>query len=839
MSRNETFFNVIRLIILKVEILNRKPYVSKDQSCCHSIHPQEAEKLTDPVCGMSVNKDAKHHTEYNGQWFGFCCEGCLTKFTKGPELYLSDEPRPEPIAIAGAKYICPMCPGIESDGPDICSKCGMALEPETFVPPETHTDYICPMHPDVVEDKPGSCPICGMALESRTVVLEEGNSELDDMSRRFNISLIFTVPLFIIAMSEMVVGSSILQLVSAKTLQWVQLLLAAPVVLWAGWPFFERAVQSVKSWNLNMFTLIGLGVSVAWLYSLVAVLVPSIFPQSMLSEHGAVAVYFEAAAVIITLVLLGQVLELKARGQTNKAIHLLLGLSPSTAKRVNAEGVEEDVPLEDVQVGDVLRVRPGEKVPVDGVVLDGNSSIDESMVTGEPIPSEKMVGDAVVGGTVNGTGSFTLTAQRVGGETLLSQIIQMVSNAQRSRAPIQRVADVVASWFVPIVVSVSVITFIAWYTLAAEHALALGVVNAVAVLIIACPCVLGLATPMSIMVGMGRGASMGVLIKDAEMLETLEKVDTLVVDKTGTLTEGKPSVVAFETLDGIDENQALILAASLEKVSEHPLAEAVVRAAQEHVLHDVIDFDSTPGKGVFGVVNGQHILLGNALFLEDKSIDISGLLALQQARESNAETALFMAIDGKATGVLYLKDEIKNSTAEAIQQLHDSGIKVVMLTGDQQGAAEQVAKKLHIDDYRAGVLPAEKANVVKELQAQGHIVAMAGDGVNDAPALAQANVGIAMGNGSDIAIESTGVILVKGDLRGIVRAQKLSKATMKNIRQNLVFAFLYNSLGVPIAAGVLYPFFGLLLSPMLAAAAMSLSSVSVIGNALRLKKVRL
>ena len=808
-------------------------------SCCHSNESKGIKELVDPVCGMTVTKEAKHHTEYNHQWFGFCCEGCLTKFTKDPEFYLSDDPRPELAAIPGAKYICPMCPGIESDGPDICSKCGMALEPETFVPPETHTDYICPMHPDVVEQEPGLCPICGMSLEARTVVLEEDNPELDDMSRRFKISLIFTVPLFIIAMSEMVVGDAILQLMSAQALQWVQLFLAAPVVLWAGWPFFERAVQSVKSWNLNMFTLIGLGVTVAWLYSLVAVLAPTMFPETMHNSHGVVAVYFEAAGVIITLVLLGQVLELKARGQTNKSIHLLLGLTPSTARRVDENGNEEDVPLENVVVGDLLRVRPGEKVPVDGILVEGNSSIDESMVTGEPIPTEKMAGDSVVGGTVNGTGSFVFKAQRVGGETLLSQIIQMVSEAQRSRAPIQRVADVVASWFVPIVVSISVITFFAWYLLAEDYALSLAIVNAVAVLIIACPCALGLATPMSIMVGMGRGASMGVLIKDAAVLEVMEKVDTLVVDKTGTLTEGKPSVANVKVLANLSKKDALLLAASLEKVSEHPLAEAVVRAAKGEKLFDVSDFEATPGKGVSGTVNKQTVLLGNMRFLEEKGVDVNALHALQAARDSNGETPLYMAVDQHPAGIFFLKDEIKASTHEAIKQLHDSGIKVLMLTGDQEGAAEQVAKQLNIDDYKADVLPAEKADVVKALQAKGHIVAMAGDGVNDAPALAQADVGIAMGNGSDIAIESTGVVLVKGDLNGIVRAQKLSKATMKNIRQNLVFAFLYNSLGVPVAAGVLYPFLGVLLSPMLAAAAMSLSSVSVIGNALRLKSVRL
>jgi len=809
--------------------------MDKKQICCDASSGSVVDELKDPVCGMSVTAEAKHHTMYKEQWYGFCCDGCLKKFSKDPEVYLSAKPRPEPVVVEGAKYICPMCPGIESDGPDICSKCGMALEPEAFIPPSTQTDYICPMHPEMVAEQPGNCPSCGLALEERTVVLEEGNPELDDMKRRFNISLFFTLPLFVIAMSDMLMGKSLFGLVSASAAQWVQLVLAAPVVLWAGFPFFERAVQSVRSWNLNMFTLIGLGVTVAWIYSLVAVTMPSIFPATMLNEESVVAVYFEAAAVIITLVLLGQVLELKARGQTNKAIHLLVGLSPNTARRVSHCGKEEDVVLDDVMVGDLLRVRPGEKIPVDGDIVEGNSAIDESMVTGEPIPVEKLAGDRVVGGTVNGTGAFVFKAQRVGGETLLAQIIQMVSEAQRSRAPIQRVADVVAAWFVPIVVSVSIITFFAWYLLATEYALGLAVVNAVAVLIIACPCALGLATPMSIMVGMGRGASMGVLIKDAAVLEVMEKIDTLVVDKTGTLTEGKPSVVSIKTRGVINEESALILAASLEKVSEHPLAEAVVRAAEGETLFDVTDFAATPGKGVSGRVNKQTVLLGNQRFLEENNIDITDLTRLC----SGAETPLYMAVDAQAAGVFLLKDEVKSTTADAITQLRENGINVVMLTGDQQGAAEQVAKQLGIDDFRAGVLPAEKAEFVKELQAAGHLVAMAGDGVNDAPALAQADVGIAMGNGSDVAIESTSVVLVKGDLRGIIRAKKLSQATMGNIRQNLVFAFLYNSLGVPVAAGVLYPFFGLLLSPMLAAAAMSLSSVSVIGNALRLKHTKL
>ncbi|MFT6624552.1 MAG: Cu+-exporting ATPase [Cycloclasticus sp.] len=810
--------------------------MKEKMDCCGASDVAASQvQLKDAVCGMVVSEDTPHHTSYKQQWYGFCCEGCLNKFNKDPEVYLSGSSQPEPIA--GATYICPMCPGVESEGPAICPKCGMALEPESFVPPAIRTEYTCPMHPEVVEDEPGLCPKCGMSLEPRTVVLDEKNPELDDMTWRFKVSLLFTLPLFLIAMSEMLVGDLFLRLASAKTMLWVQLVLAAPVVMWAGWPFFERAVQSIKTWNLNMFTLIGLGVSVAWLYSLVAVLAPGIFPASMLSSQGVIPVYFEAAAVIITLVLLGQVLELGARGQTNKAIHLLLGLSPTTARRVNEQGEEEDVPLQDIRVGDVLRVRPGEKIPVDGKLLEGNSSVDESMVTGEPMPVEKLVNDPVVGGTLNGTGSFLFTAERVGGETLLSQIIQMVSEAQRSRAPIQKVVDVVASWFVPIVVGISVITFLAWYFLSTEQALAMAVVNAVAVLIIACPCALGLATPMSIMVGMGRGATMGVLIKNAEVLELMEKVDTLVVDKTGTLTAGKPSLVGIKVTRDFDDKMILKLAASLEKASEHPLAEAVVRAAVEQKLFDVSDFESTPGKGVAGTVDGQKVLLGNLTFLEDNQIDAQALEVFVGDSFQGA-TPLYMALNQRAAGVLFLKDEIKASTPEAVRQLHENGIKIVMLTGDQHGAAEHVAKQLGIDEFRAGVLPAQKAEMVKELQAAGKVVAMAGDGVNDAPALAQADVGIAMGNGSDVAIESTGIILVKGDLRGIVRAQQLSRATMRNIKQNLVFAFLYNSLGVPIAAGVLYPFFGLLLSPMIAAAAMSLSSVSVIANALRLKKVR-
>lgn len=819
--------------------------MTEKHACCGTKETAESNQsalvaeLKDPVCGMPVQADAKHHTNYQDQWYGFCCEGCLNKFVNDPEFYLSDEPRPVAEAISGAKYICPMCPGVESDGLDICPKCGMALEPETFTPPPSKVEYSCSMHPEVVQEGAGLCSICGMALEASTVFEQEENPELVDMERRFKLSLIFTVPLFIIAMSEMFPSPPFLALFSATTLQWLQLALASPVILWAGWPFFERAVQSVKTWNLNMFTLIGLGVSVAWVYSLVAVLLPLLFPSDMQNIHGVIPVYFEASSVIITLVLLGQVLELRARSQTNDAVRKLLGLSPTTARVVNQQGGEEDVLLGKIVIGNILRVRPGEKIPVDGVLVGGKSSVDESMVTGEPIPVEKVVDDQLVGGTVNGTGSFLMRAEHVGSETLLAQIIVMVSEAQRSRAPIQHLADVVASWFVPIVVSISLITFVAWYSLAAEHALALAVVNAVAVLIIACPCALGLATPMSIMVGMGRGASSGVLIKNAEVLERMEKVDTLVVDKTGTLTEGKPSVINVAVLDGYASGQVLLLAASLEKVSEHPLAEAVVNAVTDRGLFDVMDFESFPGMGVSGTVDGQAVVLGNARCLERHNIPTEAFDKLLADNSIVDETLLFVAIDNKPVGFLALKDQIKASTPAAIKQLQQSGLHVVMLTGDQQATAKAVASVLDIDEVHAGVLPAEKVDLVKQLQEKGFTVAMAGDGVNDAPALAQADVGIAMGSGSGVAIESAGVTLVKGDLQGLVRAQKLSKATMKNIRQNLVFAFFYNALGVPIAAGVLYPLFGLLLSPMIAAAAMSLSSVSVIGNALRLKRARL
>ena len=749
---------------------------------------------------------------------------------------------PDGICDSGETfYICPMHPEIRQKGPGSCPKCGMALEPLVEPIPTTRTEYTCPMHPEIVRDEPGNCPICGMALEPRTVSAEEKNEELIDMSRRFWISSVLAVPVFIIAMVADLAPQWLPEAISMKEVQWIEFVLATPVVLWGGWPFYVRAVQSVRTWNLNMFTLIGLGVSVAWTYSVVALLFPDIFPSIMRRPDGTVAVYFEAAAVITALVLLGQVLELRARSRTNAAIKMLLELAPNVARRINEDGSEEDVPLEQVQPGNRLRVRPGEKIPVDGTVVEGDSSVDESMVTGEPIPVHKRPGDKVIGATVNGTGSLVMQAERVGADTLLSQIVNMVAEAQRSRAPIQKLADVVAGYFVPAVVVVALIAFIVWGLWGPEPRLAHAIVNAVAVLIIACPCALGLATPISIMVGTGRGAMAGVLIKNAEALEVLEKVNTLVVDKTGTLTEGKPALVAVKPAAGFDAREILRLAASLERASEHPLAEAIVRGADEKgiELDPVDNFQSVTGQGVTGEVEGQSVALGNSRLLEALNID-TGLLP-EQADEmrKEGETVMFVAIDNQAAGLIGVADPIKESTPEAIRALHAEKIEVVMLTGDSRTTAQAVAARLNIDRVEAEVLPDQKANIVKELQAEGRIVAMAGDGINDAPALAQAHVGIAMGTGTDVAMESAGVTLVKGDLRGIVRAVRLSRATMRNIRQNLFFAFIYNSLGVPVAAGVLYPFFGILLSPIIAAAAMSFSSVSVITNALRLRKVKL
>ena len=767
----------------------------------------------DPVCGMTVDPDhAAGSFEYKGTTYYFCSTHCLHRFRENPESFLSPA-APQPIGITRT----PKAP-----------------------PPKAAQKYTCPMHPEIIRDGPGSCPICGMALEPLTVSLEEEeNHELKDMTRRFWIAVVLTIPVFVLGMSDLIPGQPLQQLVPMSTLQWIQLILASPVVLWAGWPFFERAWQSIVNRSLNMFTLIGLGVGVGYLFSVIAVLAPRVFPGSFRDEHGNVPVYFEAAAVIVTLVLLGQVLELRARSQTGTAIRALLGLAPKTARRI-AHGHEEDVPLEHVGVGDLLRVRPGEKVPVDGIVVEGSSSVDESMITGEPIPVEKHDGDRVVGATVNGTGSFVMRAERVGSETLLSQIVQMVAEAQRSRAPIQKLADVVSSYFVPAVVLIAIITFIVWSVWGPEPRMAYGLVNAVAVLIIACPCALGLATPMSIMVATGKAAQNGVLFRNAEAIEIFRKVDTLVVDKTGTLTEGKPRLETVVTADGFDEQTMLSLAGGLERSSEHPLAAAIVAGAHERGIEikDATSFQSLTGKGVTGEVDGHRVAVGNRSLLDDLKVDMGELATPAEELRANGHTIMFVAVDGKPAGLIGVADPIKKTTPDAVKQLHAEGIRLIMLTGDSRTTAEAVARKLGLDEVVAEVLPDQKVDVVKRFQDEGRIVAMAGDGINDAPALAQAHVGIAMGTGTDVAMKSAGVTLVKGDLRGIVRARALSRATMNNIKQNLFFAFIYNTLGVPIAAGVLYPFFGILLSPMIAAAAMSFSSVSVIANALRLRSTQ-
>jgi Cu+-exporting ATPase len=749
--------------------------------------------------------------------------------------------------MANEEYTCPMHPEIRQAGPGFCPKCGMALEPDVAPAAATKTEWVCPMHPQIVRDAPGTCPICGMALEPRTVSLEEEKDpELENMTRRFWMSLVLASPLVVLVMAEMIPGVPIQRLLSGRAVTWLQVLLATPVVLWGGWPFFVRGWASVVNRSLNMFSLIALGVGVAYLYSMMAALFPEIFPESFRSHGGQVPVYFEAAAVITVLVLLGQVLELRARSQTSSAIKSLLRLAPRTARRLRKDGAEEDIAIEQVQVGDRLRVRPGEKLPVDGVVLEGRTSIDESMITGEPIPVEKTTGDRVTAGTVNGSGSIIMRAERVGSETLLAQIVRMVSEAQRTRAPIQRLADVVSSYFVPLVVLMAVITAIVWGLIGPEPRMAYALVNAVAVLIIACPCALGLATPMSIMVGTGRGATAGVLIKNAEALEILEKVDTLVVDKTGTLTEGKPRVVSVVPIGEQTEAEVLRLAASLERGSEHPLAAAIVAGASERGLElsEAKDFRAITGKGVVGKVGGRSVALGNLKLLEDelrlRPAELNGGIQAQiEGLRRDGQTVMFVAMDGRVVGCVGVADPVKKSTPEAIRMLHEEGMRVVMLTGDNRTTAEAVARTLGLDEVEAEVLPDQKRVVVQRLQKEGHVVAMAGDGINDAPALAQANVGVAMGTGTDVAMESAGITLVKGDLRGIARARRLSRATMRNIRQNLFFAFIYNMLGVPIAAGVLYPFFGLLLSPIIASAAMTFSSVSVIANALRLRYVSL
>lgn len=818
--------------------------------------------MKDPVCGMIINEEsAVAFKKWQGVRYGFCSQKCYDSFSAEPEKYVATTEQKNETAHgccspasavdhskhdqnkmkkdSSGTYTCPMHPEIRKDGLGSYPKCGMGLELAAPVQSEMETEYVCPMHPEVVQDKPGDCPICGMALEPKTVTAEtESNPELIDMSRRFWVSMILSIPLLILTMVGMFADK---EFIPGGWQSWIEFILATPVVLWGGAPFFIRGWKSIVNRSLNMFTLIAIGTGVAYGYSFIATFFPGIFPDVFRDVNGIVAVYFEAAAVIITLVLLGQVLELKARDKTSSAIKALLGLAPKVARIVREDGTEEDIPLEKVVANDLLRVRPGEKVPVDGEIIEGNSTIDESMVTGEPLPISKKQGDIVTGATINGNGSFIMKAVRVGNDTLLAQIVKMVSEAQRSRAPIQGLADKVAGYFVPAVVGISMLTFIVWSMFGPEPAYAFGLVNAVAVLIIACPCALGLATPMSIMVGTGRGAMAGVLIKNAEALETLEKVDTLVVDKTGTLTEGKPRVVTIETQDEFSQDELLRLVASLEQASEHPLGEAIVKGAQEKDLDfmPVEDFESITGKGVKGRVDGKVVAIGNRQLLKELNIDPENYSEMAGSLRQKGETVMFVAVDGKIAGLLGVADPIKETTLEAIKALQKENIRVVMLTGDNRTTAESVAKKLNINNVIADVLPDKKNAVIKDLQGKGHIVAMAGDGINDAPALAQANVGIAMGTGTDVAIESAGITLVKGNLQGIVRAIHLSRGTMRNIRQNLFWAFAYNALGVPLAAGVLYPFFGILLSPIIAAAAMSFSSVSVIGNALRLQKVKL
>ncbi|MGD0964162.1 MAG: heavy metal translocating P-type ATPase [Candidatus Acidiferrales bacterium] len=848
----------------------------------------------DPVCGMTVDPErAPAKAEHAGENYYFCCARCAEKFDAAPEKYLNAK-SPEPMRRSGAGgslvqlggskavpgsvgtalapaaahpgapetlslskplasgtqkspatraaiYICPMDPEVCQDHPGACPRCGMALEPDVPAVPATRTEHTCPMHPEIVGAAPGWCPICGMALEPRTaVVKQEESAELVSMTRRFWASVALALPVLLLGMSDLIPGQPVQRVLPMRGIGWIELVIATPVVLWGGWPFFERGWASVVNRRLNMFTLIALGTGTAYLYSVVAVLLPRIFPASFRSM-GEVPVYFEGAVAITALVLLGQVLELRARSRTSSAIRALLKLSPRNARLVRGDGTEIDVPVEHIERGDTLRVRPGEKVPVDGIVLDGASPVDESLVTGESLPVEKMAGSRAIGGTLNGTGSFLMRAERVGAETMLAQIVRMVSDAQRSRAPVQQLADRVASYFVPAVVLAAVIAFVVWATVGPEPRMAHALLNAVAVLIIACPCALGLATPMSIMVGTGRGALAGVLVKNAEALEILEKVDTLVVDKTGTLTEGRPRVTQIFAEVGSSEQDVLRVAATLERASEHPLAAAVLAAATERNVApgDLSDFYYRTGQGITGVVDGTQTALGNRPLFATLSIALRELEQRAMQLERDGQTVMFVAREAKPVGLIAVADPVKATTPEAIAQLHRQGIRIVMLTGDSRATAEAVARKLGIDEVHAGVLPDQKSEVVKQLQTEGQIVAMAGDGVNDAPALAQANVGIAMGTGTDVAMESAGITLLQGDLGGISRARTLSRATMRNIRQNLLFAFVYNSVGIPIAAGVLYPFFGLLLSPILASAAMTFSSVSVITNALRLRRVEL
>jgi len=774
-----------------------------DHSCCSAKSADSGAKAVDPVCGMTVDPaTTAHRAAHDDKDYFFCSAGCRTKFIADPDRYLGEARQPAPV-IPGAIYTCPM-------------------------------------HPEVRQEGPGSCPICGMALEPETVTAEAPvNHELIDFTRRLWVAAVLTLPVFALEMGGHLTGLAMR--ISGQTSNWIQFALATPVVLWAGWPFFQRGWASLRNRSLNMFTLIAIGVGAAWIYSVVAVLAPALFPAAVRRMDGSAPVYFEAAAIITVLVLVGQILELRAREQTSGAIRALLDLAPKTARRLRDDGGDEDVTLDMVAVGDRLRVRPGEKVAVDGEILDGRVTIDESLVTGESMPVTKGVGDKVVAGSLNKTGSFVMRADKVGADTLLAQIVQMVAQAQRSRAPIQRLADKVSGWFVPAVIGIAVLAALVWGLVGPEPRLSYALVAAVSVLIIACPCALGLATPISIMVGVGRGAHAGVLIKNAEALERFEKVDTLVLDKTGTLTEGRPSVTAIRPAPGFDETELLRLSASLERASEHPLADAVVRAATDRklALSEASEFDSPVGRGVTGVVDGRRVALGNGRYLGEIGVDVAALEAEAEALRQDGATAIVVAVDGAAAGVLGIADPVKATTAGAIRDLKAAGLRLVMMTGDNRTTAEAVARRLGIDDVQAEVLPQDKAAVVERLRAEGRIVAMAGDGVNDAPALAAADVGVAMGAGSDVAIESAGVTLLGGDLQGIVRARKLSKAVMSNIRQNLVFAFGYNALGIPVAAGLLYPIFGLLLSPALAALAMALSSVSVIGNALRLRAVRL
>jgi P-type Cu+ transporter len=796
---------------------------------------------TDPVCGMTIEEvDAVGSHRHDGVTYYFCNDSCLERFEQAPDAFLHPGAGESPGLSTGATFVCPMDPEVRQPEPGACPKCGMALEPDLSNPAALTTiQYTCPMHPEIVRDAPGSCPICGMALEPRTAtLLDAPNPELADMRRRFSIGALLAAPVVVVTMADMASGGR-LSMTRGSLVNWMGLVLATPVVFWAGWPFFERAWTSLVNRSPNMFTLIGLGVGAAYSYSVLATIAPGLFPEGF-RMHGRVDTYFDTAAVITVLVLLGQVLELRARGQTSTAIRALLGLAPRTA-RVVRDGEERDVPLIDVRVGEICRVRPGEKVPVDGVVTDGHGAVDESMVTGEPIPAEKARGDRVTGGTMNETGSLLVRADRVGSDTLLAQIVRMVGEAQRSRAPIQRLADRIAGYFVPAVVAVAMIAFVAWSVWGPPPQLSRALVSAVAVLIVACPCALGLATPMAIMVGTGRGATAGVLVRNAEALERLEQVDTLIVDKTGTLTEGKPALASIVVFDGRPDADALRVAAALEQASEHSLAVAILAAARERRISvpGAERFRAEPGKGIVGVIDGRPASFGNLAMMRDSGVMTDPASSKADELRRAGETVMYLAVDGRLVALFGVADPIKRTTPEAIAALHAEGLRIVMVTGDNLVTAEVVARQLGLDDVRADVLPAGKREVVQQLQREGRVVAMAGDGVNDAPALAEAAVGIAMGTGTDVAIESAGVTLVKGDLRGIVRARRLSRVTMRNIRQNLFLAFVYNAVGVPVAAGVLYPLTGTLISPIWASAAMTLSSVSVIGNALRLRRAQL